>query len=43
MRKTEYIGDGVYAEFDGLGIWLRTGDHRKELADDSIYLESDVL
>lgn len=38
-----YIGDGVYAEFDGFGIWLRTGDHREEKCDDKIYIEPDVL
>ena len=38
-----YIGDGVYAEFDGFGIWLRTGDHREEKCDDKIYMEPDVL
>lgn len=38
-----YIGDGVYAEFDGYGIWLRTGDHRDDLCDNKVYLEPDVL
>ena len=38
-----YIGDGVYAEFDGFGIWLRTGNHTDELCDDKIYIEPDVL
>lgn len=38
-----YLGDGVYAYFDGYGIWLRTGDHREELCDDKIYIEPDVL
>lgn len=23
----EYLGDGVYASFDGYYIWLRTGSH----------------
>ncbi len=35
-----YIGDGVYAEYDGLGVWLTTerenGEHR-------IYLEPQML
>lgn len=39
----EYIGDGVYAEFDGFGIWLRTGDHRDDYCDNKVYLEPDVL
>lgn len=38
-----YLGDGVYAIFDGSGIWLRTGDHREKLADNKIYLEPEVL
>ncbi|HAT1745432.1 hypothetical protein ACF0MN_11010 [Legionella pneumophila] len=38
-----YLGDGVYAFFDGDGIWLRTGHHEDALCDDKIYLEPDVL
>lgn len=38
-----YLGDGVYAYFDGYGIWLRTGDHREERCDNKIYLEPEVL
>lgn len=38
-----YIGDGVYAFFDGYGIWLRTGDHREDKCDDKIYIDPDVL
>lgn len=38
-----YIGDGVYAQFDGIGFWLRTGDHRDELCDNKIYMEVSVL
>lgn len=38
-----YLGDGVYAYFDGYGIWLRTGDHREERCDNKIYLEPKVL
>jgi len=26
----EYLGDGVYASFDGWHIWLRTGSHDSE-------------
>lgn len=48
MNKEErenysYIGDGVYAFFDGFGIWLRTGSHEEDKCDDKIYLEPDVL
>ncbi len=38
-----YLGDGVYAEFDGYGIWLRTGDHRDSFCDAKIYIDPDVL
>lgn len=41
--KHQYIGDGVYAEFDGYGIWLRTGDHRDDRCDNKVYLEPDIL
>ena len=36
----DYIGDGVYVEFDGYGIWLRANspDSSKE-----VYLEPEVL
>lgn len=27
-EKIEYLGDGVYASFDGYQIWLRVHDHR---------------
>jgi len=39
MRK-EYIGDGVYAEFDGSGINLTT---QRERGEEHIYLEPEVL
>ena len=26
MEREEYLGDAVYASFDGHQIWLRTGD-----------------
>jgi hypothetical protein len=37
----EYIGDGVYALFDGYGIELRANDAEKPT--DIVYLEPDVL
>ena len=40
---TTYIGDGVYAMFDGSGVWLHANDHRAEIATDKIYLEPQVL
>ena len=36
-----YLGDGVYAIFDGSGIWLHANDHR--FPTDKIYLEPSVL
>jgi len=38
-----YLGDGVYAIYDGFGIWLRTGDHREEYATNNIYFEPQVV
>jgi hypothetical protein len=48
MQKNErenhaYIGDGVYAEFDGYRIWLRTGHHLDSECDNKICLEPEVL
>lgn len=40
-RLVEYLGDGVYAIFDGQGIWLHANDH--ENPTDKIYLEQEVL
>jgi len=37
----EYLGDGVYAIFDGFGIWLHANDC--ENPTDRIYLEPEVL
>jgi len=36
-----YLGDGVYAIFDGYGIWLHANDHKNPT--DRIYLEPQVL
>jgi hypothetical protein len=46
MNNTEdltadYLGDGVYASFDGYGIWLRANDFRNPT--DRIYLEPGVF
>lgn len=37
----DYLGDGVYVHFDGVGIELRANDH--EAPSDIIYLEPEVL
>ena len=36
-----YLGDGVYAIYDGYGVWLHANDHRSPT--DRIYLEPEVL
>ena len=40
MNDTIYIGDAVYAHFDGYGIELKLNDHRNECV---VYLEPQVL
>jgi len=37
----DYLGDGVYAIFDGYGIWLHANDHANPT--DRVYLEPSVL
>jgi len=37
----DYLGDGVYAIYDGFGIWLHANDH--ENPTDRKYLEPSVL
>lgn len=29
--RPEYLGDGVYARFDGYQIWLAANDHRNDV------------
>lgn len=38
-EKNEYLGDGVYASFDGFQIWLAVNDHRNQV----IAIEPNVL
>lgn len=40
-RLQEHLGDGVYALFDGYGIWLHANDHADPT--DRIYLEPEVF
>ena len=40
MENTIYLGDAVYAHFDGYGVELKLNDHQSECL---IYLEPDVL
>ena len=39
MEEHTYLGDGVYASFDGYQIWLAVNDHRNKV----VALEPDVL
>jgi hypothetical protein len=39
MERETYLGDAVYASFDGFHIWLRTGDGNNQ----RIALEPAVL
>lgn len=41
-REPEYLGDGVYASFDGYHIWLRTGAHEGPHVTNEIALEPSV-
>lgn len=43
VTTTKYIGDGVYATFNGYGITLTTGSHVVEEADLVIHLESETI
>ena len=38
-RVTDYLGDGVYAWWDGYQVWLQTGSHRPEECDNRIALD----
>jgi len=40
-EKQTYLGDGVYAIFDGFGVWLHANDH--ENPTDRVYLEPQVF
>ena len=31
FKTDEYLGDGVYASFDGYQIWLAVNDHRNRV------------
>jgi len=38
-----YLGDAVYAEYDGCGVILRTGSHRESECEQKIYIEMETL
>lgn len=39
MKKDEYLGDGVYASFDGYHVWLAVNHHENRV----VALEPEVL
>ena len=41
LDSVRYIGDGVYAQFDGGGFWLLANSHTDPT--DRVYLEFGVL
>jgi hypothetical protein len=41
IANTSYLGDGVYAFFDGSGVELRANDH--EDPSDTIYMEPETI
>ena len=43
MGPKEYLGDSVYAQFDGYGITLTTENGLPDDPSNSIYMESKVL
>jgi hypothetical protein len=43
MSHARYLGDGVYAQFDGYGIVLTTGHHDPVEASNAIVLEPEVV
>lgn len=40
-NNADYLGDGVYVDYDGFHVKLMTGDHR--CPDNTIFLEDSVL
>jgi hypothetical protein len=43
LPEPRYLGDGVYAKFDGYHVWLLTGSHEEREADNKIALEPSVF
>jgi len=43
LDEPRYLGDGVYASFDGYYIWLRTGSHLDAEATNRVALEPSVF
>lgn len=43
MSHARYIGDGVYAQFDGYNVVLTTGSHLEHKRDQLICMEPEVI
>lgn len=41
QNETTYLGDGVYAQFDGYHIWLLVGSH--DYPTDKVAIEPEVF
>lgn len=41
LSNVDHLGDGVYAIYDGFGIWLHINDHANPT--DRAYLEPSVM
>ena len=41
--NAEYLGDAVYADYDGFMVRLTTDSHRPEEAGNTIYLEPQII
>ena len=41
--EPRYLGDGVYASFDGYHVWLFTGSHVEREATNKVALEPSVF
>ena len=42
-KNIDYMGDGVYIEFDGFGYIIRANHHEQDSCTDQIYIEPSVL
>jgi len=38
-----HLGNGLYAETDGIGVWLSIGEPKGEYSTKRIYLEADMM
>lgn len=42
-ESADYLGDGMYIEWDGFAYWIRANDHRDTHCTDKICLEPKVI